>query len=78
MVEFRYFFHDLDITLDLYEKIQACVELIAEKENISFEDAYEKLSSSNAFRVLKIPDSLMWYENKEYIVSQYYKEIYQS
>lgn len=70
----KFIYKGIDITLDTYEKIRMVVELIAEKENISFDEAYELFSTSNAYWCLQTPATLMWAESAEFIMDEFYRE----
>ncbi len=64
----------MDITLDVYEKIKAVVELIAKKDKLSFEDAYLEFSKSSVYEAMQNTETVLWYESPEYIVDEYYKK----
>ncbi len=64
----------MDITLDVYEKIKAVVELIAKKDKLSFEDAYMEFSKSSVYEAMQNTETVLWYESPEYIVDEYYKK----
>ena len=70
----KYVYHGIDITLDVYEKIGAIAELIADKEKISFEDAYQKFADSKVYEALQNTETVMWSESPEYIVDEYYRQ----
>jgi hypothetical protein len=70
----RYTFCGQDITFDVIQKIEHTVEQIAEGEHRSFDDAYSDFLKSKTYRVIQDPESLMWYENAEFIVDEYYRE----
>ena len=40
MLSVKHTYHAIDITLDVYEKICSVVELMAEKENKTFDECY--------------------------------------
>ncbi|MDO4309097.1 MAG: hypothetical protein Q4C77_20040 [Eubacteriales bacterium] len=69
----KYMYHGIDITLDVYEKICSVVELMAEKENKSFDECYLLFSLSNVYELLQIEESLMWSESAEYLLDEYYR-----
>lgn len=68
----KYVFKGEDITTDILFKVEQVVNILAEKEHISFDDAYEKFISSNTYSVLKRTDNLYWAESSEFIVDEYY------
>lgn len=73
MLTKKYEYHGMDITLDVLEKISAVVELIALKENKSFDEAYIDFVNSNAYESLVNPMTVMWSESAEYILDEYYR-----
>jgi len=70
----KYFFSGEDITTDILFKIEHIVVILAEKDNISFDDAYEAFISSNTYSALKRTDNLYWAESAEFIADEYYRE----
>ncbi len=73
MIE-KYVYHGMDITLDVYEKIQSVVELIAKKENKTFDECYAEFSTSRTYRNIQLTNTEMWAESAEFIVDEYYRE----
>ncbi|MCD8049736.1 MAG: hypothetical protein LUG52_09135 [Clostridia bacterium] len=71
----KYVYHGIDITLDVYEKIRAAVEIIAEKEGISFDECFVEFAKSRTYRNIQLIETMMWAESAEYIVDDYYREI---
>jgi len=63
-----------DITTDTIFKIERIVSIIAEKENIPFEEAYSRFLESKVYGMLQRTNNLMWAENAEFIVDEYYRE----
>ena len=70
----KYIYHGMDITLDIYEKIGTVVEMLADEDNISFEEAYNNFVASKVYAALQNPDTIMWAESAEFIVDEYYRE----
>ena len=70
----KYEYHGMDITLDVLEKIRAVVELISQKENKSFDEAYIDFVNSSIYESIVNPMTLMWSESAEYIVDEYYRQ----
>ena len=62
-----------EINFILMQKVEHIVSLIAEKENISFDSAYANFSASQLYVSLQNPASLLWAENAEFIVDEYYR-----
>jgi hypothetical protein len=70
----KYLYKGQDITTDILFKIEHIVSIIAEKEKTSFEEAYLNFLKSNTYKILQKTSSLMWAENAEFIVDEYYRE----
>jgi hypothetical protein len=70
----KYIFKDQDITTDVLFKIEQIVSILAEKEHITFDEAYEMFVSSNAYSILGRTDNLFWAESAEFIADEYYRE----
>lgn len=68
-------YHGMDITLDVYEKLQAVIELIATKEHKTFDECYMIFSESRTYRNIQRTETGMWAESAEYIVDDYYREL---
>lgn len=73
MLSFKHTYHAIDITLDVYEKICSVVELMAEKENKTFDECYLLFASSEVYELLQNEESLMWSESAEYLLDEYYR-----
>ena len=69
----RYIYHAMDITFETYEKLCRVCEILAEKENITFEQAYLLFTSSTVYPLIMNGETLMWYESAEYLVDEYYR-----
>ena len=67
----KFVYHGIDITMDVYEKIQSVVEMIAEREKLSFEAAYQKFAETSVYEALQNVDTLMWSESAEFILDEY-------
>jgi hypothetical protein len=48
--------------------------IIADKEKISFDAAYTRFSASQLYTSLQNPASMLWTENAEFIIDEYYRE----
>jgi hypothetical protein len=70
----KYIFKDQDITTDVLFKIEQIVSILAEKENITFDDAYAMFVSSDTYSILCRTDNLFWAESAEFIVDEYYRK----
>jgi len=73
-VKGKYIFKDQDITTDVLFKIERITSLIMEKENITFDDAYEAFISSLTYDTLIRVNNLYWAESAEFIIDEYYRE----
>jgi hypothetical protein len=72
-VKGKYIYKGKDISFLVIRKIEQVVFIIAEKENVSFEDAYSKFLISQTYKSLQNTRTLMWFENAEFIVGEYYR-----
>ncbi|MDO4178059.1 MAG: hypothetical protein Q4D21_02620 [Phascolarctobacterium sp.] len=70
----KYIYNGMDITLDVYEKLRAVIELIASKEKISFDEAYASFAKTRTYWCVQNPQTVMWSESAEFIVDEYYRE----
>jgi len=70
----KYMYKEQDITTDTLFKIEHIVSIIAEKESVSFEEAYNKFLESKVYGMLQRTSTLMWAENAEFIVDEYYRD----
>ena len=70
----KYLYHGIDITLDVYEKICSVVEMLAKKENKTFDECYEMFVKPRTYEALQNDESLMWSESAEYIFDEFYRE----
>jgi hypothetical protein len=48
---------------------------MAEREGRSFDDCLETFLSSKTYKTLQTPSTLLWGENAEYILDDYYREL---
>jgi hypothetical protein len=70
----KYIFNEQDITTDVLFKIEQIVTILAEKNNLSFDDAYTGFISSNTYNTLKRIDNLYWAESAEFLCDEYCRE----
>lgn len=70
----KYVYKGMDLTLDIYETNCRVVQAIADRENISFDDAYLLFSKSHTYWCLQTPATLMWSESVEFILDEFYRE----
>jgi hypothetical protein len=69
-----YLWKGKDISFVTLKKIEQTVSLLAKKEDRYFGEVYAEFLESNTCRAIQEPRSLMWYENAEFIVDEYYRE----
>jgi hypothetical protein len=69
-----YSWNKKDITFFTCYKIGQILDILAKKENCSFDEVYADFLESNTYRAIQDTRSLMWYENAEFIVDEYYRE----
>jgi hypothetical protein len=69
-----YFWNGKDITFFTMYKIGQILDLLSQKENRTFDEVYADFLESNTYRAIQETRSLMWYENAEFIVDEYYRE----
>jgi hypothetical protein len=69
-----YAYNGKNISFMVVLKILHTVSLLSKKENRSFDEIYAEFLDSNTYRAIQEPRSLMWYENAEFIVDEYYRE----
>jgi len=62
-----------ELSFLISQKIEHAASLIAKKENISFDAAYSNFSTSPIYASLQNPVSMLWTENAEFIVDEYYR-----
>jgi len=70
----KYIYKEQDITIDILFKIERVISIIAENERVPFEEAYRKFLDSKVYCMLQRTGTLMWAENAEFIVDEYYRD----
>ncbi|MDR1383079.1 MAG: hypothetical protein LBJ67_04420 [Planctomycetaceae bacterium] len=63
-----------DITFFTCYKIKQILDLLVQRENRDFEEVYTDFLESNTYQAIQDTGSLMWYENAEFIIDEYYRE----
>ena len=63
-----------ELSFIVSQKIEHIANIISEKENISFDTAYTGFTASLIHKSLQNTASLLWTENAEFIVDEYYRE----
>jgi len=74
MLSNQLMYRNQDVTLDVITKIEHVVRIIAEQQNIPFDDAYRSFIATRTYEALQNTESLMWAESAEYIVDRYFEE----
>ena len=70
----KYIFNGEDITTDIPFKIEQIANILAEQEQLPFDDAYCNFISSRTYGILKRVDNLYWAESAEFLADEYYRE----
>jgi hypothetical protein len=63
-----------ELSFFISQKIEHIVSMIADKENTSFDSAYVYFLASPIYNSLQNSASMLWAENAEFIVDEYYRE----
>jgi len=63
-----------ELSFLISQKIEHIANIISEKEDISFDTAYTVFTASLIHKSLQNAASLLWTENAEFIVDEYYRE----
>jgi len=64
-----------DLNFFISQKIEHIATIISDKEKIPFAFAYDSFSTSQIYKSLQNASSMLWTENAEFIVDEYYREI---
>ena len=67
-------FNGQDLSFFIAQKIENIVSRIADKEKIPFDSAYSRFIISGTYKSLQNTSSMLWAENAEFIVDEYYLE----
>lgn len=70
----KYIYKGENITLDIIIKIEQVARLISKYTNKSFDDCLCDFYNSKSYEALEKTSSLMWSENAEFIVEEYFRE----
>jgi len=62
-----------DLNFFISQKIEHIANIISVKENISFDSAYTNFTNSSVHSSLQNTASMLWTENAEFIVDEYYR-----
>ena len=67
-------FNGQELNYFISQKIEHIVRIISEKEEIAFTSAYDNFLISPIYKALQNTASMLWTENAEFIVDEYYRE----
>jgi hypothetical protein len=70
----KYVYKDKDISFLVIEVVEEVVSYLAQKEHRPFDDVYADFLASKTYKAIQDPETVMWYENKEFIADEYYRE----
>lgn len=70
----KYTYKGMDITMDVYDKIQSVVELLAREDGLTFDDAYRAFAGCRTLASLQNPKTLMWAESPAFVLGEYRRE----
>ena len=68
----KYVYKGKDISFLVIRKIEQVVSIIADKKGKTFEEAYYEFLDSDISRSLQNTNTLMWFENAEFIAGEYF------
>ncbi len=74
MLEGKYMFNGKDITMNICIQIRDVIDIIKEKENLSFPDAAMAFYHSKTYKALQNTENTLWAESAGYIADLYYEE----
>jgi len=75
LIKEKYIYKGRDLSFIIVRKIGRIVSLIAESNQCSFDEAYGDFLNSHTYKVLQETRSVMWYENVEFVVDEYFREL---
>ncbi|MDR1483195.1 MAG: hypothetical protein LBT09_00065 [Planctomycetaceae bacterium] len=75
LIKNKYMYKGRDLSFTIVRKIARVVSLIAENNGSSFDESYLDFMNSGTYRALQNTRSLMWFENVEFIVDEYFREL---
>jgi len=78
MSDERLMYKNQDLTIDIALKIENVVRILAQQQELAFDEAYSRFTMTHAYEALQNTDSLMWAESAEYIADRYFEETDQS
>ena len=69
-----YTFNGKDITMNVCIQIRGVVNVIMDKNNISFEEAVMLFYRSETYKTLQNTENGLWAESAEYIADRFFEE----
>ncbi|MDR1924469.1 MAG: hypothetical protein LBQ66_08840 [Planctomycetaceae bacterium] len=75
LIKDKYIYKGRDLSFLIIRKITRIVSLIAESNKNSFDKSYGDFMNSHTYKVLQDTRSLLWYENSEFVVDEYFREL---
>ncbi|MDR2109171.1 MAG: hypothetical protein LBP28_06915 [Coriobacteriales bacterium] len=70
----KYSYRGKNLTTLILAKLEHVACIIADREQITFEQAYREFMQSRAFENLRNTETQLWGESAEFIVDDYYRE----
>ncbi|HBT94917.1 MAG TPA: hypothetical protein DEB24_01860, partial [Coriobacteriia bacterium] len=67
----KYTYKGKDLSALILAKIEHVSSMIAERGNVSFDEAYTRFIPTKTFNSLVNPETLMWSESAEYVLGEY-------
>ncbi|GHU62790.1 hypothetical protein AGMMS49983_04930 [Clostridia bacterium] len=74
MSDGKYDYKGKNLTSVILMKTERVAELMSIKENRDFDDCLRDFAASETYKNLQTPDTLLWGENSEFILDDYYRE----
>ena len=73
-MEGKYFFNNKDITMNLCIQIRDVIDIIKERDHLSFQDAAGAFYHSKTYQTLQNTENTLWAESAGYIADRFYEE----
>lgn len=69
-----YYFNGKDITMNICIQIRDVIDIIKDKEHLSFPDATVAFYHSRTYKALQNTENALWAESAGYIADRYFEE----
>ena len=69
-----YYFNGKDITMNLCIQIRDVIDIIKERDHLSFQDAAGAFYHSKTYQTLQNTENTLWAESAGYIADLFYEE----